>query len=87
MYTEIACGPVIGELSGQDDEEAWPLTKVTVILEPSFLPLYVDELLGRKSSAPETRVFPLSTLTEDVVAVQIVPEQVVQSGLGESPRL
>jgi hypothetical protein len=86
MYTEIACGPVIGELSGQDDEEAWPLTKVTVILEPSFLALYVVEALGTRSPHP-VRVLPSRILTLAAAAVQVVPEQAKQSGLGESPRL
>jgi hypothetical protein len=72
--------------SGQDAEEAWPLTKVTVTLDPSFLPLYVVVALG--GSSPEERmVFPSRILTLAVVAVQVVPEQAAQSGFVMSVRL
>jgi hypothetical protein len=87
MYTEIGCGPLIMIFpSEQDAEEAWPLRKVTVTLEPSFLPLYVDEPLGVRSPHP-VRIFPSRILILAVDATQVVPEQAVQSGLGERSRL
>ena len=87
MYTETGCGPTIMiSLSEQDDEEACPLTKVTVTLDPSFLPLYVDEALGGRSPHPVTR-FPSSILTLAAVAVQVVPEHALQSGFVMSLRL
>ena len=63
----------------QVDEDASPFTNVTSISEPSFLPLYISAWRGLRVF-PRTVVPLLSTFTVDVTAVQVVPEQAVQSG-------
>jgi hypothetical protein len=76
MYTEIVCGQVIRTpVLPAQEEEACPLTKLTMTPDPSFLLMYVSTWPGRRS-CPIGRVSPISTLTNDVLAVQVVPEQV-----------